>query len=398
MSIGIKLHHFAQPRPPKPDFDLVIPSRLSTCGGSFKLIFYLPESYQQCKDHDSSKGNRHSHNHKYPVVINFHGGGFTLGTAIDDARWARAIIRDVNAIFVSVEYRLAPEYPFSVGIEDGTDAVIYLATHAEELLVDPHRIALSGFSAGGNFAFTVPLLLHDLQNDKGKRILAQEGSAQYVSDSNSSSCHTHLSISPSNQSFLGLDLRSDSPLIGSISKYPALGSITQLKSSKIMPDLSLCCLISFYPSVDYRISREKKRQSNPMPAKNLPSTLTRLFDESYIQSHETDLADPYLSPNASSDAILRAAYPDDIILYTCEYDMLNAEGVAFGKRLSSKNIGKRVHGGIILEASHAFDKTPNPVRFSEKAERCYREACAELKKVFGDAMNTSSLVKNREDE
>ncbi|RAL59280.1 hypothetical protein DID88_006994 [Monilinia fructigena] len=110
--------------------------------------------------------------YRYPVVVNYHGGGFTLGTGTDDARWASAVIHTVDAVFVSVEYRLAPEFPFSVGVEDGTDAVIYLASHAEELRLDPHRMALSGFSAGGNFAFTVPLMLHDLQNDAGKRTLA----------------------------------------------------------------------------------------------------------------------------------------------------------------------------------------------------------------------------------
>lgn len=32
---------------------------------------------------------------------------------------------------------------------------------------------------------------------------------------------------------------------------------------------------------------------------------------------------------------------------------------------------------------HAFDKKPNPVSFPKSAERCYSEACAELKRVFG---------------
>ena len=63
-------------------------------------------------------------------------------------------------MFVSVDYRLAPEYPFSVGVEDSADAVVYLAAHAEELRLDPHRVALSGFSAGGNFALAVPFLLY----------------------------------------------------------------------------------------------------------------------------------------------------------------------------------------------------------------------------------------------
>ncbi|KAB8296689.1 hypothetical protein EYC80_002111 [Monilinia laxa] len=163
MAIGMKFHHFADPKPPAPNFKIRIPSRLCPRGGYFNLIFYLPPSYLSGSEEDE---------YRYPVVVNYHGGGFTLGTGTDDARWASAVIHTVDAVFVSVEYRLAPEYPFSVGVEDGTDAVIYLAAHAEELRLDPHRMALSGFSAGGNFAFTVPLMLHDLQNDAGKRTLA----------------------------------------------------------------------------------------------------------------------------------------------------------------------------------------------------------------------------------
>jgi hypothetical protein len=63
--------------------------------------------------------------------------------------------------------------------------------------------------------------------------------------------------------------------------------------------------------------------------------------------------------------------------------MLNAEGVAFGERLSGRSVGKTVHGGLVKEVPHAFDKKPNPLKFPKSADRCYSEACAELKRVFG---------------
>ena len=47
---------------------------------------------------------------KYPVVINFHDGGFTPDDACDDARWAAAIVSQIGAIVVSVDYRLAVTY------------------------------------------------------------------------------------------------------------------------------------------------------------------------------------------------------------------------------------------------------------------------------------------------
>jgi acetyl esterase/lipase len=116
--------------------------RLSKQGGDIRLVFYAPDGY--CN---------YSYEHRFPVIINFHGGGFTLGTGNDDARWARCVVETVEAVFASVEYRLTPKYPFSVAGEDGTDALIYLAAHAhEELRLDPHQIILGGFSAGANLA------------------------------------------------------------------------------------------------------------------------------------------------------------------------------------------------------------------------------------------------------
>ncbi|KAF7913591.1 uncharacterized protein EAE98_008214 [Botrytis deweyae] len=391
MAIGMKFHHFADPKPPAPNFKIRIPSRLCPRGGYFNLIFYVPQSYIEGSDEDQRR---------FPVVVNYHGGGFTLGTGTDDARWASAVIHTVDAVFVSVEYRLAPEYPFSVGVEDGTDAVIYLAAHAEELRLDPHRMALSGFSAGGNFAFTVPLMLHDLRQDAGKRTLADLTSATTHADgtpstntsrqdldkvkydssaaASSTSLTSHLRPNP----YQG-EPQSRNQSTTSIAKIPSLEP-TALEIAQELPDLTLRAIVSFYPPTDFRQTRDEKRATNPAPEKNLPPMLTRLFDQSYMNPIDSiDLRDPYLSPAAATDGFLRDAYPQDIVLYTCEYDMLNAEGVAFGERLSSSAIGKSVKGGLINCVPHAFDKKPNPLKFPEAADRCYEEACAELARVFG---------------
>ncbi|PBP18113.1 lipase [Diplocarpon rosae] len=361
MAVGMKFHHAAHPKPPSPNFKILIPSRLSPVGGQFKLVFYVPESYYTTDEE-----------YRYPVVVNFHGGGFTLGTGTDDARWASAVLKNVNAIFVSVEYRLAPEFPFSIGVEDGTDALIYLAAHAEELRLDPQRMALSGFSAGGNFAFTVPLMLHDLRNDVGRRTLHEQTNTHPLSSYTSTS-----TLSLSRPAIMHTNSSSHS-----IIKLSDLEP-TALEIDQHIPDLSICAIVSFYPPTDFRLSRAQKRCTNPAPEKNLPPMLTNLFDQSYMPDCDVDLADPYLSPAAASDRDLAAAYPEDIVLYTCEYDMLNVEGIAFGKRLTSPAVNKTLHGGLIKAVPHAFDKKPNPLHFPEAADKCYNEACAHLKRVFG---------------
>ncbi|KAI1379627.1 alpha/beta-hydrolase [Hypoxylon crocopeplum] len=148
--IGMSLHFLAPPRPPSSDFTKTIPSTLSTQKGQFDLHFYLPEGYK--KDPSSDK---------WPVVVNFHGGGFTLGSASDDARFARFILEKCHAVFVSVDYRLAPEFPFPTAVDDGGDAILYIIKNAAELRLDSNRIATSGFSAGGNIAITAPIRLFE---------------------------------------------------------------------------------------------------------------------------------------------------------------------------------------------------------------------------------------------
>jgi alpha/beta hydrolase fold len=54
-------------------------------------------------------------------------------------------------------YRLAPEHPHPAAIDDGIEAIDYLAANAKEPGLDPSRICLTGFLAGGNLCFTVPL-------------------------------------------------------------------------------------------------------------------------------------------------------------------------------------------------------------------------------------------------
>jgi acetyl esterase/lipase len=74
---------------------------------------------------------------------------------------AAAVVSSTHAVVCSVHYRRAPEHPFPTAVEDAVDAVFYLIDHAEELGIDPHWIAIPGFSAAGNTSFTVPLQLEE---------------------------------------------------------------------------------------------------------------------------------------------------------------------------------------------------------------------------------------------
>lgn len=96
-----------------------------------------------------------------PGVLDIHGGGFAIGSRNLDDGVNLGIAREVGAVVVSVEYRLAPEHPFPVPAEDCYAALQWFAGAAGELGVDPDRIAVLGDSAGGALAATTALLARD---------------------------------------------------------------------------------------------------------------------------------------------------------------------------------------------------------------------------------------------
>ena len=96
-----------------------------------------------------------------PVVVYFHGGGWTIGSVDVYDPITRALANAANAIVVSVEYRLAPEHPYPEPLDDCWTALEWVTKNTSLFEGDAHRIAVAGDSAGGNLAAVCALMARD---------------------------------------------------------------------------------------------------------------------------------------------------------------------------------------------------------------------------------------------
>lgn len=176
--------HFTSPDGPHPIvFDL--PSR-----GSHKIPVYVfipphrnPHHHQLTSEGKHLKEalqpprNPDDGDTKLPVLIDFHGGGFVLGSCQEQTPFCAKMCRELNCVVISVDYRLGPAAQYPAAHQDAEDVVqavldrskpAYEALRAgirrhlkkegrKPIILDEERIAVSGFSSGGNLAVNMAL-------------------------------------------------------------------------------------------------------------------------------------------------------------------------------------------------------------------------------------------------
>lgn len=98
------------------------------------------------------------------AALYLHGGGMIIGWGELGAIYDTAVRSYVAASGVPllvVDYRIAPEHPHPTPVEDCYEALGWLVANADELGVDPKRVAVMGDSAGGGLAAAICLLARD---------------------------------------------------------------------------------------------------------------------------------------------------------------------------------------------------------------------------------------------
>ena len=111
-------------------------------GRSIRALLYTPKDLED----------------RSACLVYYHGGGFVLPAAPYHYSLAREYALRARCRVLFVDYRLAPKHPFPAAPEDCFAAYCWALNHAEELSVDPSRVAVGGDSAGGELATVVCLM------------------------------------------------------------------------------------------------------------------------------------------------------------------------------------------------------------------------------------------------
>jgi alpha-L-fucosidase 2 len=87
----------------------------------------------------------------FPAIILVHGGGWVAGDKTANfIRPLFPVLDRTGFAWFTIDYRLAPRYPYTAAVEDVQRAITFVKAHAKEYRVRPDRIALMGESAGAH--------------------------------------------------------------------------------------------------------------------------------------------------------------------------------------------------------------------------------------------------------
>lgn len=93
-----------------------------------------------------------------PAFFFMHGGGFITCSAETHDFVPAYVAANANVIAFNIDYRLAPEYKFPIGLEDCYAVIKKIVSEASDYHIDPSKIIVGGDSSGGNFAAVITLM------------------------------------------------------------------------------------------------------------------------------------------------------------------------------------------------------------------------------------------------
>jgi acetyl esterase/lipase len=104
---------------------------------------------------------RADHTAAGPGIYHVHGGGMVTGHRLSGVSQCLGWVVEHDAVLVTVDYRLAPEFPDPYPVEDAYAGLVWTAGNADRYGIDPGQVVIVGASAGGGIAAGTALLARD---------------------------------------------------------------------------------------------------------------------------------------------------------------------------------------------------------------------------------------------
>lgn len=117
------------------------PSTLTPIPPTFADVAYGPEP-QQVLDFWQAKSAKPT-----PLIFSIHGGGWLKGEKEALRRDQGFVQRGISVVHIT--YRFTPANPLPAPVMDAARALQFVRSKAEEWNIDPNRVIVTGFSAGG---------------------------------------------------------------------------------------------------------------------------------------------------------------------------------------------------------------------------------------------------------
>ncbi|ELU02008.1 hypothetical protein CAPTEDRAFT_221251 [Capitella teleta] len=256
-----------------------------------------------------------------PGFVYYHGGGWEFGSRDTVEMICREISKRVNAVVVSVEYRMAPEVTFPIPFEDGLRATKHFLTHAEKLGVDPTRVGIGGDSAGGNMAAAVSLKLRDKKFEpKVKQqvlIYPAVQSVDFHTPSYQQNAFAPMLKATHMHYYTSMHLTGNKSLMKVIES-----------NRHVSKDVQEAVRASY---IDYAWLPKEFREQSPYEDQGVVEG-----DAEVWNSIKDAVMSPYMSPLLAKNL---GDLPDAYVI-TCGYDVLRDEGYLYAQRM--KEFGTKV--------------------------------------------------------
>jgi acetyl esterase len=106
-----------------------------------------------------------------PLIVFFHGGGWTLGDLDTHLAATHRLCKEAGAVVVAVDYRRSPEHRFPAAFDDCLAAAEWAFGHCGRLGVDPRHFVVAGDSSGAQLAASVAIARRDAGDPLAAQLL-----------------------------------------------------------------------------------------------------------------------------------------------------------------------------------------------------------------------------------